>query len=243
MEFTEEHKMVRRMVREFARNEVAPKAIEVDEKEIFPHETFKKMAELNLLGLPFEEKYGGAGMDYISYTITLEELARACASTALSYSAHVSLAANPIAQYGSEEQKERYLKPLATGEKIGSFCLTEPNAGSDAAHIQTTAVKKGNEFILNGSKMFITNAEVADIFVVAAVTDKEKGHRGISNFIVERGMPGFEIGKRKRSAECALLPPASCILTIAAYHKKIYLANIITVTLSFWRRWTAAEWE
>ncbi|NOX88102.1 MAG: acyl-CoA dehydrogenase [Calditrichaeota bacterium] len=210
MEFTEEHKMVRRMVREFARNEVAPKAIEVDEKEIFPHETFKKMAELNLLGLPFEEKYGGAGMDYISYTITLEELARACASTALSYSAHVSLAANPIAQYGSEEQKEKYLKPLATGEKIGSFCLTEPDAGSDAAHIQTTAVKKGNEFILNGSKMFITNAEVADIFVVAAVTDKEKGHRGISNFIVERGMPGFEIGKKER--KCGMRASPTCVL-------------------------------
>jgi len=198
------------MVREFARNEVAPKAIEVDEKEIFPHETFKKMAELNLLGLPFEEKYGGAGMDYISYTITLEELARACASTALSYSAHVSLAANPIAQYGSEEQKEKYLKPLATGEKIGSFCLTEPDAGSDAAHIQTTAVKKGNEFILNGSKMFITNAEVADIFVVAAVTDKEKGHRGISNFIVERGMPGFEIGKKER--KCGMRASPTCVL-------------------------------
>ncbi len=196
--FSEEHEMVRKMVRDFARNEVAPKAIEIDENETFPHETFKKMAELNLLGLPFDEKYGGAGMDYISYTITLEELARACASTALSYSAHVSLAATPIDHYGTEEQKEKYLKPLATGEKLGSFCLTEPNAGSDAAHIQTRAVKKGNGWVLNGSKMWITNAAVADIFVVAAVTDPEKGSHGISNFIVERGTPGFEVGKKEK---------------------------------------------
>ncbi len=198
MFFNEEHEMVRKMVRDFARKELAPRAIEIDEKEIFPHETFKKMAELNLLGLPFDEKYGGAGMDYISYTITLEELARICASTALSYSAHVSLAAWPISMFGNEQQKEKYLKPLATGEKIGSFALTEPNAGSDAAHIQTTAVEDGDAFVLNGSKMFITNAEVADIFVVAAVTDKEKGAHGISNFIVERGMPGFEIGKKEK---------------------------------------------
>lgn len=198
IEFTEEHEMVRNMVRDFARKEVAPKAIEIDETETFPHDTFKKMAELNLLGLPFEEKYGGAGMDYISYTITLEELARVCASTALSYSAHVSLAASPIAKYGTEEQKQKYLKPLATGEKLGSFALTEPGAGSDAAHIQTTAVDDGDAYVLNGSKMFITNAEVADIFVVAAVTDKEKGAHGISNFIVERGMPGFEVGKKEK---------------------------------------------
>lgn len=196
--FSEEHEMVRKMVRDFARKEVAPKAIEIDETETFPHETFKKMAELNLLGLPFDEKYGGAGMDYIAYTITLEELARACASTALSYSAHVSLVATPIDHYGNEYQKEKYLKPLATGEKLGSFCLSEPNAGSDAGHIQTRAVKKGNGFVLNGSKMWITNAAVADIFVVAVVTDPEKGTHGISNFIVERGMSGFEVGKKEK---------------------------------------------
>lgn len=198
IQFTEEHEMVRKMIRDFARKEVAPRAIETDENETFPHEIFKKMAELNLMGLPFEEKYGGAGMDYISYVIVLEELARVCASTALSYSAHVSLAANPIATYGTEAQKEKYLKPLATGEKIGSFCLSEPNAGSDAAHILTKAEKKGDFFVLNGSKAWITNAEVADIFVVAAVTDKEKGAHGISNFIVERGTPGFEIGKKEK---------------------------------------------
>ncbi len=208
--FSEEHEMVRKMVRDFARKEVAPRAIEYDEKEEFPHEIFKKMAELNLLGLPFDEKYGGAGMDYISYIITLEELARADAATTLSYSAHVSLAANPIATYGTEEQKEKYLKPLATGQKIGSFCLSEPNAGSDAAHIQTTAVRKGDYFIVNGAKAWITNAEVADIFVVAVVTEKEKKTHGISNLIIERGTPGFEIGKKEKKLGMRASP--TCVL-------------------------------
>ncbi len=198
IKFTEEHEMVRQMVRDFAKNEVAPIAIEVDENERFPEETFKKMAELNLLGLPFEDKYGGAGMDLISYTITLEELARVCASTALSYSAHVSLAASPIHMFGTEEQKQKYLIPLAKGEKIGSFGLTEPTAGSDAGGTKTTAVRDGDSFILNGSKVFITNAAFADILVVTAVTDKEKGRRGISNFIIERDFPGFEVGKKEK---------------------------------------------
>ncbi len=198
IKFTEEHEMVRQMVRDFAKNEVAPIAIEVDENERFPEETFKKMAELNLLGLPFEDKYGGAGMDLISYTITLEELARVCASTALSYSAHVSLAASPIHMFGTEEQKQKYLIPLAKGEKIGSFGLTEPTAGSDAGGTKTTAVRDGDSFILNGSKVFITNAAFADILVVTAVTDKEKGRRGISNFIIERDFAGFEVGKKEK---------------------------------------------
>jgi len=198
LQFTEEHKMVRKMVRDFARKEMAPIAIEVDETERFPEETFKAMAELQLFGMPFDEKYGGAGFDYISYVITLEELARVCASTALSYSAHVSLAAAPIEMFGTEEQKQKYLVPLVKGEKIGSFCLSEPNAGSDAASLQTTARRQGDHYILNGSKMWITNAEVADIFVVAALTDKSKGPKGISNFIIERNTPGFEIGKKEK---------------------------------------------
>jgi len=196
--FTQEHEMVRQMVRDFVHKEVAPIAQEMDDKEQFPAETFKKMAELNLLGLPFEDRFGGAGMDIISYTITLEELARVCASTALSYSAHVSLAAYPIDLFGTEEQKMKYLSPLAKGEKLGSFGLSEPNAGSDAGGLQTTARHDGDHFVLNGSKMWITNAEVADIFVVAAITDKERGRRGISNFIVERGFEGFEIGKKEK---------------------------------------------
>jgi len=196
--FNEEHKMVRAMVREFAQKEMAPIAVEIDEQERFPEETFAKMRDLNLLGLPFDEKYGGAGMDQISYTIALEELARVCASTALSYSAHISLAGVPIATFGTERQKEKYLTPLATGEKLGSFGLTEPNAGSDAGGTQTTAVKKGDRYILNGSKIFITNAAFADIFVVTAVTDAQRGTRGISSFILEKGMPGFEVGKKEK---------------------------------------------
>lgn len=198
IKFTQEHEMVRQMVRDFAQKEVAPIAQEMDEKEQFPAETFKKMAELNLLGLPFDDRYGGAGMDIISYTITLEELARVCASTALSYSAHVSLAASPIDLFGTEEQKVKYLTPLAKGEKLGSFGLSEPNSGSDAGGLQTTARREGDHFVLNGSKMWITNAEVADIFVVAALTNKDSGRRGISNFIVERGFEGFEIGKKEK---------------------------------------------
>jgi len=196
--FSEEHEMVRKMVRDFARKEMAPIAIDIDEEERFPSETFKKMADLNLLGLPFDPKYGGAGMDILSYTITLEELARVCAATALSYSAHVSLVAAPIDMFGSEEQKQKYLIPLSKGEKIGSFGLTEPGSGSDAGAMKTSAVLQGDSYILNGSKMWITNADVADIFVVAAITEKDKGTRGISNFIVERNFAGFEVGKKEK---------------------------------------------
>ncbi len=202
--------MVRKMVRDFARKEMAPIAIDIDEKERFPEETFKKMAELNLLGMPFDERWGGAGFDYISYVITLEEFARVCASTALSYSAHVSLAASPIDQFGTDEQKEKYLRPLAEGEKIGSFGLTEPSSGSDAGSLKTTALKDGDAYILNGSKMWITNAEVADIFVVAALTDPEKGRKGISNFIVERNFPGFEVGKKEKKLGMRASP--TCML-------------------------------
>ena len=198
IEFNEEQEMVRKMVRDFAQKEIAPIAIEIDENERFPQETFRKMAELNLLGLPVAEQYGGAGLDYISYIITLEELAKICAATALSYSAHISLASSPIEMFGTEEQKQKYLVPLAKGEKLGAFGLTEPGAGSDAGSTKTTAVEDGNCYILNGSKIYITNAAYADIFVVTAVTDKSKGTRGISSFILEKGMPGFEVGKKEK---------------------------------------------
>ena len=202
--------MIRKLIRDFAKNEVAPLSIEIDEQERFPHETFRKMAELNLLGMPFDEKYGGAGFDYISYTIALEELARACASTALSFSAHVSLAAAPIDEFGTEAQKEKYLVPLAKGEKYGSFGLTEPTSGSDAAGMKTVAEKKGDHYLINGSKIYITNAEVADIFVVAAITDKTKGAKGISNFIIERDMPGFAVGKKEK--KCGMRASPTCVL-------------------------------
>ena len=198
IEFSEEHRMVREMVRGFARKEMAPIAIEIDENQRFAEETFKKMAGLHLLGLPISADYGGAGMDYISFVIALEELARVCASTALSYSAHISLASTPIELFGTEQQKQKYLVPLAKGEKLGAFGLTEPGAGSDASGTKSNAVRKGDHFILNGSKVFITNAAYADIFVVTAVTEKSKGARGISSFILEKGMPGFEVGKTEK---------------------------------------------
>jgi len=198
IKFNDEHKLVRQTIREFVENEVAPIAIEIDENERFPLENFKKMAELNLLGAPFPEIYGGAGLDYISYNIILEELARRCASTALSYSAHVSLASSPIFDFGTEEQKQKYLVPLAKGEVIGSFGLSEANAGSDASGTRTTAVADGDYWIINGSKNWITNAEYAGIFVVTAVTDRAKGAKGISSFIIERNTPGFSIGKKEK---------------------------------------------
>lgn len=198
IKFNEEHGMVRKMVRDFAQKEMAPIAIEIDENQRFPEETFKKMAGLNLLGLPVAEEYGGAGFDYISYMITLEELAKVCAATTLSYSAHISLASTPIEMFGTEEQKQKYLVPLAKGEKLGAFGLTEPGAGSDAGGTQTTAADDGSNYILNGSKIYITNAAYADIFVVTAVTDRTKSTRGISSFILEKGMPGFEVGKKEK---------------------------------------------
>lgn len=210
LNFTEDHQLVRNMVRDFAKKEMAPIAIEIDEQQRFPAATFKKMAELNLMGMPLEETHGGAGFDYVSYTIALEELARVCASTALSYSAHVSLAATPIEMFGTEEQKEKYLRPLAEGEKIGSFGLTEPSAGSDAGGTRTTAVKDGDQYIINGSKIYITNAEVSDIFVITAVTEKERGAKGISSFILERDFPGFEVGKKEN--KCGMRASPTCML-------------------------------
>ncbi len=198
IKFTEEHEMVRKMVRDFARNEMAPIAIEIDENERFAEETFKKMAELQLLGLPFSEEYGGPGFDLISYVIALEEFAKVCASTTLSYSAHISLCSTPIDLFGTHKQKRKYLTPLAKGEKIGAFGLTEPGAGSDAGGTQTTAKENDDHYLLNGSKVFITNAEYAEIFVITAVTDKGKGARGVSSFIVEKGTEGFEIGKKEK---------------------------------------------
>ncbi len=198
IKFNEEHLLVRQTIREFVEKEVAPIAIEVDENERFPLENFKKMAGLNLLGAPFPEVYGGAGLDYISYNIILEELARRCASTALSYSAHVSLASSPIYEFGTEEQKLKYLVPLAKGEVLGSFGLSEANAGSDASGTQTIAAADGQFWIINGSKNWITNAEYAGIFIITAVTERSRGAKGISSFIVERNTPGFSVGKKEK---------------------------------------------
>lgn len=193
-ELTKEQKMIKDMVRKFAENEVAPKADYVDKTGEFPIDTFKKMGELGLLGIPFPEKYGGSGGDTVSYAIAVEEIGRACGSTGLSYAATISLGASPIYYFGTEEQKQKYLIPLASGEALGAFALTEPNAGSDAGGTQTKAVLDGDEYVINGEKSFITNAGYAKTVIVTAVTGKDqRGKNIISALIVPTGIPGFKI--------------------------------------------------
>ncbi len=200
MNFTlsSEHEMLRKLVRDFATNEVEPYAAEWDEAEELPRKIFEKMAALELTGVPWPEEYGGAGSDYLSYVIAVEELSRACASTGVTLSAHVSLCSWPIFKFGSEEQKQKYLKPLALGKTMGAYGLTEPSAGTDAGALTTKAELKGDKYVLNGTKVFITNAGSAETYVVFAVTDKSKGSRGISAFIVEKDTPGFTFGKKEK---------------------------------------------
>ncbi|WP_453992932.1 acyl-CoA dehydrogenase [Bacillus nitroreducens] len=195
---SEEHEMIRKMVRDFAKNEVAPTAAERDEEERFDREIFDKMAELGLTGIPWPEEYGGIGSDYLAYCIAVEELSRVCASTGVTLSAHTSLAGWPIYKFGSEEQKQKYLRPMAQGEKIGAYGLTEPGSGSDAGAMRTTARLEGDHYILNGSKIFITNGGVADIYVVFALTDPSSKHKGTSAFIIESDFPGFSVGKKEK---------------------------------------------
>lgn len=194
-DLTEEQQFLRRTVREFAEKEIAPLAHHTDESGEFPAEIFRKMGEMGLMGLPFPEEYGGADADSISVAIAIEEVARACGSTALSYAAHLGLGCAPIALFGTPEQKRRFLDPAARGEYLGAFGLTEPHAGSDAGATRTTAVLDGNEWVLNGSKMWITNAPVAGHIIATAVTDRDQGKHGISAFIIPRGTPGMTFGK------------------------------------------------
>ena len=194
---TKEQELVRQMVRDFAVNEVKPIAAEIDVTERFPMENVKKMGELGMMGIPFSIEFGGAGGDVLSYIIAVEELSKVCATTGVILSAHTSLCASLINENGTPEQKEKYLRDLCTGNKIGAFGLTEPGAGTDAAGQQTTAVLDGDNYILNGSKIFITNGGVADTFIIFAMTDKSKGTKGISAFIVEKGFQGFSIGKKE----------------------------------------------
>ncbi|NPV26373.1 MAG: acyl-CoA dehydrogenase [Firmicutes bacterium] len=195
---SEEHQMLRQMVRDFAEKELAPGAKERDEKEEFPLELWHKLGELGLAGIPWEEKYGGAGSDFLAYAIAVEELSRVDASMGVTLSAHTSLCSWPIWKFGTEEQKMKYLKPLAEGKHLGAFAITEPSAGSDAGGTKTTAVRDGDYYVLNGTKIFITNAYYADTYIVIARTSKEgKKHEGISAFIVEKGTPGFSFGKKE----------------------------------------------
>ena len=216
-QLTREQELVKKMVREFALNEVKPIAAEIDETERFPMENVKKMAELGMLGIPFSREYGGAGGDTLSYILAVEELSKVCGTTGVIVSAHTSLCASLIEQFGTKEQKEKYLTDLATGKKLGAFGLTEPGAGTDAAGQQTVAVLDGDNYILNGSKIFITNGGVADTFIIFAMTDKSKGTRGISAFIVEKEFQGFSIGKKEdklgiRGSSTTELVMSNCIV-------------------------------
>ncbi len=197
-ELTEEQEMTRKMVRDFAEKELKPGADERDDNEEFSRGLFDKMGELGLAGIPWPEEYGGGGCDYISYVIAVEELSRVDASAGTTLSAHISLAGWPLYKYGSEEQKKKYLEPMALGEKLGAYGLTEATAGTDAASMRTTAVLDGDSYVLNGNKLFITNAGEAETYIVFAVTDKEKKAKGINAFIVEKDTPGFSFGKKER---------------------------------------------
>jgi alkylation response protein AidB-like acyl-CoA dehydrogenase len=196
-ELNEEQRLVRDMVHDLAQNEIAPRAAEVDKSEEFPAENIRAMAELGLMGLPCPEEYGGGGGDYVSYAIAVEEIARACGSTALIYAAHISLGCGPIYYFGTEEQKQKWLPGLCDGQGLAAFGLTEPEAGSDAGSTRTTAVRDGDDYILNGSKMWITSGAIADVVNCTAKTDPEAGTRGISCFLVEKGTPGFVPGKNE----------------------------------------------
>ncbi|MFC7365729.1 MULTISPECIES: acyl-CoA dehydrogenase [Bhargavaea] len=195
---SEEHEMIRKMVHDFAEKEVAPTAAERDEEERFDVELFHKMAELGLTGIPWPEEYGGIGSDFLAYVIAVEELSRVDASAGVVLSAHTSLAGWPVYKYGTEEQKQKYLRPMAEGSKIGAYCLTEAGSGSDAGGMKTTAKKDGDHYILNGSKMFITNGGIADTYIVFAVTDPSSKHKGTSAFIVEKDFEGFSVGKKEK---------------------------------------------
>lgn len=196
MDFTlsKEHEMARNLFRDFAVNEVKPLAQEIDETERFPMETVEKMGKYGFMGIPIPEEYGGQGCDALTYSMCVEELSKVCGTTGVIVSAHTSLCVMPIYKFGTEDQKKKYLPDLCSGKKIGAFGLTEPGAGTDAAGQQTKAVLEGDHYVLNGSKIFITNGGVADVFVIFAMTDKSLGTKGISAFIVEKDFPGFSIG-------------------------------------------------
>ena len=216
LHLTKEQEMLRKMYRDFAENEVKPLAQEVDEEERFPEETVKKMAKLGMMGIYFPKEYGGAGADVLSYVMAVEEMSKVCGTTGVIISAHTSLCCAPIFEYGTEEQKQKYLPKLCSGEWIGAFGLTEPGAGTDAQGQQTTAVDAGDHWVLNGSKIFITNAGYANVFIIFAITGTHADKRGrkvkeISAFIVERTDPGFSVGKHEKkmgirgSSTCELI--------------------------------------
>ncbi len=223
---SDEHEMIRRMVRDFAVNEVAPSAAERDEDERYDPIIFTKMAELGLTGIPWPEEYGGIGSDYLAYAIAVEELACVCASTAVTLSAHTSLACWPIYTFGTEAQKQKYLKPMALGEYLGAYGLTESGSGSDAGGMKTTARREGDYYLLNGSKIFITNGGEADLYIVFALTEPEKKHKGITAFIIEKGTVGFSIGKKERKLGIRSSPTTEILFQDCKVPKENVLGSV-----------------
>ncbi len=232
--FPKEYHLFRRMVRDFCENEVRPLAKTIDREHRVPHETIKKAAELGLMGVPFPQKYGGMGGGEIGYCILAEELGRVCSSTATVIGAHIGIAAMAIYLDGTEEQKQKYLVPLAQGQAIGAFGLTEAQAGSDAAAIKTTAVRDGDYFVINGAKVFITNGDIADIIVVMAVTDPTLGaYGGITAFIVETGTPGYSIGSLENKMGIRGSSTAECVFQDVRVHKRNVLGQFGAGFLTF----------
>jgi butyryl-CoA dehydrogenase len=220
LELTEEQQMLQKSVREFAESEVRPMAKENDETGRFPMELFRKAAELGLTGVAFPEAEGGAGFDHVAYSIVIEEISRCCASTGVILSVQNSLFCDPLHRYGTEEQKKRFLLPFTRGEKIGCYALTEPQAGSNAAALQTKAVKKGDSYVINGTKAWITNGGVADAAIVYVNTEPEKGEKGITALLVAKGTPGFRVGKEEKklgihATACSELVFTDCVVPTA----------------------------
>ncbi|MDE0582870.1 acyl-CoA dehydrogenase [Planococcus sp. 11815] len=225
-QLSEEHKMIRKMVRDFAKNEVAPTAEQRDEEESFDMKIFHQMAELGLTGIPWPEEYGGIGSDYLAYCIAVEELSRVDGSVGVILSAHTSLAGWPVYTFGTEEQKQKYLRPMAEGTKVGAYGLTEPSAGSDAGSMKTSAKEDGDHYILNGSKIFITNGGIADIYVVFAVTDPDSKHKGTTAFIVEKDFEGFSVGKKEKKLGIRSSPTTEIIFDNCRVPKENVLGEL-----------------
>ena len=223
---SEEHEMLRKTVRDFAKKEVEPTAAERDEQELFYRDIFTKMAELGLTGIPWPEQYGGIGSDYLAYCIAVEELSRVCASTGVTLSAHTSLACWPLYKFGTEAQKQTYLKPLALGEKIGAYGLTEPGSGSDAGSMKTNARLVGDHYVINGSKIFITNGGIADIYIVFAVTDATSKSKKTTAFIIEKDFAGFSIGKKEHKLGIRSSPTTEIIFEDCKVPKENILGQL-----------------
>jgi alkylation response protein AidB-like acyl-CoA dehydrogenase len=225
-QLSEEHVMIRKMVRDFANNEVAPTAAERDEEERFDRAMFDHMAELGLTGIPWPEEYGGIGSDYLAYCIAVEELSRVDALAGVVLSAHTSLAGWPVYTFGTEEQKQKYLRPMAEGTKIGAYGLTEAGSGSDAGGMKTTAREDGDHYVLNGSKIFITNGGIADTYIVFAVTDPTSKHKGTTAFIVEKDFEGFSVGKKEKKLGIRSSPTTEIIFDNCRVPKENVLGEL-----------------